>query len=261
MSGTIEGAAGRVAVITGASRGLGAGMAARFAEAGVRLGLCARHEPQLPAGVASGDVVAAALDVTDAEAVERFAAEVADRLGPIGLWINNAGVLEPIAPLRDADPAQIEAHVRTNVLGVLYGSRAFVRHVRTRTRAPNTDDPAVLINITSGAATSVYPGWSAYCAAKAAVDQATRVIAAEEENAGLRAYAVAPGLVDTDMQALIRATPAEAFPRVEQFRQRAGAGAFNSPAWVADHILAAAFDPAAEPADTVWRVPDEPRLS
>ncbi len=265
MSGTIEAAAGRVAVITGASRGLGAGMAARFAEAGLRLGLCARHEPTAPAqlgraaaaAAAAGDVLTAGLDVTDAEAIDRFAAEVADRLGPIDLWINNAGVLEPIAPLREADPAQIEAHVRTNVLGVLYGSRAFVRHVRTRARS--TDGPAVLVNITSGAATSVYPGWTAYGAAKAAVDQATRVIAAEERDAGLHAYAIAPGLVDTDMQALIRATPAEAFPRVEQFRQRAESGAFNSTAWVADHILAAAFDPAAEPVDTVWRIPDEPR--
>jgi benzil reductase ((S)-benzoin forming) len=247
MLGTLEGrVTGRVAVITGASRGLGAGLAARFAEVGVRLGLCARHEPAAPDGA-----VTASVDVTDAGAVDRFAADVADRLGPIDLWINNAGLLEPIAPLRDTDPAQLEAHVRTNVLGVLYGSRAYVRHVRRTNRG------GVLVNITSGASTSVYEGWSAYCATKAAVDQATRVIAAEEADAGLRAYAIAPGVVDTDMQAAIRATSPEAFPQVERFRKMAETGAFNSPSSVADHILAAAFDPAAEPHDIVWRVPTD----
>jgi benzil reductase ((S)-benzoin forming) len=241
----------RTAVITGASRGLGAGLAARFAEAGVRLGLCARHEPSPPGGSSADDLVTAEVDVTDAEAVDRFAADVADRLGPIDLWINNAGLLEPITPLRDAQPAQLEAHVRTNVLGVLYGSRAYLRHRR------RTNGGGVLVNISSGAASSVYPGWSAYCAAKAAVDQATRVIAAEEADAGLRAYAIAPGVVDTDMQAMIRATSPDAFPQVERFRQLAETGAFNSPHWVADHILTAAFDPSAEPADVVWRVPND----
>jgi benzil reductase ((S)-benzoin forming) len=241
MSGTLE---GRIAVITGASRGLGAGMAERFAERGVRLGLCARHEPDPRNGA-----VTASVDVTDAEAVDRFAATVADRLGPIDLWINNAGLLEPIAPLRDTDSWQLEAHVRANVLGVLYGSRAYARHVHA------TGHGGVLVNISSGAATSVYEGWAAYCATKAAVDQATRVIAQEEKESGLRAYAVSPGVVDTDMQAMIRATSPEAFPQVERFRKMAETGAFNSPRWVADHILAAAFDPAAEPTDVVWRVP------
>jgi benzil reductase ((S)-benzoin forming) len=248
MSRTLE---GRVAVITGASRGLGAGLAARFAEHGVRLGLCARHEPAAPVGAAPAGAVTASVDVTDAQAVDRFASEVADRLGPIDLWINNAGLLEPIAPLRDAEPSALEAHIRTNVLGVLYGSRAYARHVRRTNRG------GVLVNITSGAATSVYEGWSAYCAAKAAVDQATRVIAAEEADAGLRAYAVAPGVVDTDMQAMIRATSPEAFPQVERFRKMAETGAFNTPRSVADHILGAAFDPAAEPDDIVWRVPTD----
>jgi benzil reductase ((S)-benzoin forming) len=249
MSGTLE---GRVAVITGASRGLGAGLAARFAEVGVRLGLCARHEPVAPAGPdGAAGTVTASVDVTDAGAVDRFAKAIADRLGPIDLWINNAGLLEPIAPLRDADPAQLEAHVRTNVLGVLYGSRAYVRHVRRTNRG------GVLVNISSGASTSVYQGWSAYCASKAAVDQATRVVAAEEADAGLRAYAIAPGVVDTDMQAMIRATSPEAFPAVERFRKMAETSEFNSPQWVADHILAAAFDPSAEPSDIVWRVPTD----
>src|SRR5262245_39712872 len=233
--------AGRVAVITGASRGLGAGLADRFAAAGLRLGLAARHAPPLPPRAPVGGVVAGTLDVTDPAAVDRFCDRVADRFGAIDLWVNNAGVLDPIAPLRDADPSAVRQNVEVNVLGVAHGSATYARHVRARPGG------GVLVNVTSGAATTPYSGWAAYCASKAAVDQLTRVVAVEEADAGLRALAVSPGLVDTDMQAMIRATPAERFPAVERFRDRARDGAFNSPAWVADHLLGLAFGPDVPP--------------
>jgi len=84
-------------------------------------------------------------------------------------------------------------------------------------------------------------------------------VAVEEADAGLRALAVAPGVVDTDMQAAIRATPADRFPAVDRFLARKRDEAFNSPEWVADHILRLAFDPAAAPGDVVVRLPDEAR--
>jgi benzil reductase ((S)-benzoin forming) len=245
-----------VAVITGASRGLGAGMAERFAARGLALGLCARHEP---AGTAVADavggpttVLTAAVDVTDAAAVERFCTDVVEAFGRIDLWVNNAGLVAPIAPLREAVPDELRANVAVNVLGVLYGSATFARHVRAR------PGDGTLINISSGAATRAYEGWAAYCASKAAVDHATRVVAAEEADAGLRAFAVAPGVVDTDMHALIRGTAAEQFPEVGRFHELKRTGAYNSPAWVADHILRLAFDPATSRGDIVQRVPDEP---
>src|SRR4051812_23760706 len=89
---------GRVAVITGASRGLGAGLAARLAEHGLVLGLCARHEPVPPVDARA---MTGAVDVTHAAELDAFAARVTEDLGPIDLWVNNAGVLEPMGPFRD----------------------------------------------------------------------------------------------------------------------------------------------------------------
>ena len=241
--------AGRTAVITGASRGLGAGLAHAFRERGLRLGLCARSAPALPSGP---DVVGERLDVRDAGALAAFAAAVEARFGAIDLWINNAGLLEPIAPVRDVEPAAARAHLEVNVLGVLLGTQAFVRHLRRR------GGEGVLVNVSSGAAQRAYAGWSVYCASKAAVERLTECAALEEAAHGLRAYAVAPGVVDTDMQATIRATPEARFPEAPRFVQRKQEGRFNSPRFVAEQILAIAFDPAARPVGVCVRLPDEP---
>lgn len=241
---------GRVAVITGASRGIGAGLAMRFAARGLRLGLCARSAPALAAGP---DVVARTVDVTDAGATQAFCEAVEERFGAIDLWINNAGVLEPIAPLRETAPEAFARHVEVNLGGVFLGARTYVQHLRRVGAA------GVLINLSSGAATKPYHGWSAYCASKAAVEQLTRCLDLEERDHGLRAHAVAPGVVDTAMQALVRASDEADFPDVGRFRRRKEEGDFNGASYVADEFLKIAFDPASRPADVVARIPDEPR--
>lgn len=237
-----------IVVITGASRGLGAGMARRMAERGLRLGLCARSEPVLPEGER---VVARRLDVTDAAAVDAFAGAVIERFGRIDLWINNAGVLEPIAPVRAVTGEQFADHLRVNLTGVFNGTRAFIRHVRAR------EGGGVLINISSGAARKPYAGWAAYCTAKAGVDMLTQCVQVEEAASGLRAYAVAPGVIDTGMQELIRSCTPEQFPQVERFKQMKRDDAYNTPAFVADQLLAIAFDPAARPDDVLLRLPEQ----
>jgi benzil reductase ((S)-benzoin forming) len=189
--------------------------------------------------------------VWDVSVRERSAARAAQRFGTIDLWINNAGVLEPIAPLREVPPEAFAAHMRVNVLGVFHGTRAFVRHLRAR------GGEGVLVNISSGAARNPYAGWSAYCAAKAAVDLMTQCVQLEEGEHGLRAYAVAPGVIDTDMQEQIRACTPERFPSVERFREMKRTGHFNTPAFVAREILAVAFDPSRRPDDVLVRLPDE----
>jgi len=238
---------GRVAVITGASRGLGAGLAAHFAAQGVHLGLCARHQPaavrtKLTAHDAdrgaSTEALRATVDVTDRGALDDFVAEVLGRFGRIDLWVNNAGLLGPIGPLAGLDPAEVARTIEVNVVGVLHASAAFAAHVRSRR------GPGVLVNISSGAS-------------KAAVEQLTRVVALEEAPHGLVAYAVSPGIVDTDMQAAARAADEADFPQVERFRRFAVEHAFNSPAWVGSHILALAFG-GERPQTVSVRVPDQP---
>ncbi len=237
---------GKVIVITGASKGLGAGLGARFAQLGATLGLCARTEPRPVEGTRA---LTGAVDVADAAEVERFAGAVEENLGPIDLWINNAGMLDPIGPQRLHDPDDVTMALLVNIGGVANGTRAFTR--RARKWPPGH---RVLVNISSGAARSSYEGWSVYGATKAAVDHFTEIVAVEEP--GILCHAVSPGVVETGMQAAIRATSADTFPSVDKFQRIHDEGMANTPAWVADH-LAAILIGTLMPDAIVYRVPDE----
>ena len=228
---------GRTAVVTGASRGIGAHLARDFAGRGMRLGLCARGAPVLPEGE---QVVARQVDVRDAGGLDSFARAVEDRFGRIDVWINNAGVLSPMAPLRRAAVSEWDDHLQINVAGVFHGSRSYIHHLR---RLGAGGLGGVLINMSSGAGRRPYAGWSAYCAGKSAVDMMTRCIAVEEAEIGLRAHAVAPGIVDTAMQELIRGSSADDFPEQARFVQMARDDKFSSPGFVAARLLELVFDP------------------
>ncbi|MAG29683.1 MAG: short-chain dehydrogenase [Deltaproteobacteria bacterium] len=229
---------GKVAFVSGASRGIGAGLAERFAELGMRLVLCSRSAPAL---APAERVISRRLDVREASELDLLVAEAEERFGAIDLWVNNAGVLEPIKPVRDVTVEEFRNHIETNLVGVFIGSRCYVGHLRRMGQG------GVLINVSSGAAWKPYEGWSAYCAGKAGVERLTQVIAAEEAEIGLRAYSVAPGVVDTAMQTMIRASNEGDFPEIERFKQRKRDGAFNSPRHVAEEFLAIAFDPKRRP--------------
>ena len=230
-----------VAVVTGASRGLGEGLTRAFTAAGLRVGACARAVPDV------GDV-RASVDVSDRLAVRDFLEQVVDELGPIDLWVSNAGLLEPIAPVRAVDPDAFATVLDVNLVGALHCAQAYLVHRRPL-------GSGCLVTISSGAAQRGYAVWAAYCASKAGVDRLMEVIALEEP--WLRAHAVAPGIVDTDMQATIRAQSPEVFPLVDRFRGFKEHGAFSSPAWVAQHLLDIATGPRRD--DVVVRIDDEPR--
>lgn len=240
----------KVVVITGASSGIGRVMADHCVRLGMRVAVCARRPIDLGAHV-GGRVLSRQVDVSEHSAMQDFGAAVADKLGPIDLWINNAGLLKPVKPLRDIEVEDYQRIFAVNVMGVFSGSQTYVRHLR------QVGHQGVLVNISSGAAKRGLAGWSAYCGTKAAVDRLSEAVALEESC--VRVHAIAPGVVDTQMQEIIRACDNADFPQVERFRRLKAEEAFNSPAYVAQQVVAIAFDPDRRPEEVILRLADEER--
>jgi len=190
---------GKVAIVTGASRGIGAAAAEALAAAGARVMLAAR-DGALAAEVA-GRIggKAMACDVADYGAVECMVAATEQQLGPVELLVNNAGVIEPIGMLADSDPAAWARNIAVNLTGAYHVIRAVLPRLLAAGRG-------AIVNVSSGAAHRPLEGWSAYCAGKAGLAMVTRSIALETADAGIRVYGFSPGTVDTDMQVRIRAS-------------------------------------------------------
>ena len=182
------------ALITGASRGLGRALAAGLAEAGYALVVDARNGEALRvaasdirAGLPGADVTAVPGDVTDPEhrSVLRAAA------GEIDLLVNNAGTLgaAPLPAMADYPPDELRDAFEANVIAPVALIQLFLPALRERGGA--------VLNITSDAAVEPYAGWGGYGAAKAALEQASNVLAAEET--AIRVWWVDPGDLRTDM--------------------------------------------------------------
>jgi NAD(P)-dependent dehydrogenase (short-subunit alcohol dehydrogenase family) len=255
MVTTMDALQGRVALITGASRGIGAGLARVFHRRGLKLALCARSEPD--AGEIPDDrevIHFGRVDVTDYEALSRFATDAESRLGPVDLWVNNAGLLDPIGPVREVSPDDVRRHLEVNVLGVFHGTRIYLERLHASKRT------GTIVNISSGAGVHAIEGWGAYCAGKAAVDMLTRVTAREERPHGIRVYALAPGVIETGMQELIRRQDAHDFPDVERFRELHSSGNLADPESPAPAILRLAFGDRLPGDSVVLDVRDSPEL-
>lgn len=201
-----------VVLITGASRGLGLGLACLLAAQRIPMLLTARSQDALARAAQvlraeGGPVDLYAADAADEKGMS-LAFDAAARLGSIGAVVNNAGVLEPLAPVHELRVSDFEAAMHTNVTGVLVGTRLALAR-----RTPGI--PLRIVNVSSGAATRPYAGWAAYCSSKAAVSMLTQVTAVE--NPDVFVASVAPGIIETKMQRTIRATSAERFPEVDRF--------------------------------------------
>jgi benzil reductase ((S)-benzoin forming) len=168
--------------------------------------------------------------------VDAFAASAFRRFGHVDLWINNAGIIDPVGPLRDLDPSAIARMLDVNVLGVAHGCRAYLRQLHEH------GSRGIILNVSSGAARKAYFGWSVYCASKAAIDRMSEAIALEEQDVLDAIYSAAPGVVDTDMQAAIRAKSEAEFRDVERFRHMHDAKILQSPDETAERILHFVFD-------------------
>ena len=195
---------GKTALITGASRGIGAATAAEFARLGASVLLVARTTGEIEANAAAirdagGEATAMACDVSSYADVEAAVAKCQALYGKLDILVNNAGVIEPIAMLAESDPEQWGKAVDINYKGVYYGLRAALPVMIAA-------GGGTIINISSGAATGALEGWSHYCASKAAVLSLTRCTDVEYREQGIRIAGLSPGTVATEMQVVIKAS-------------------------------------------------------
>jgi 3-oxoacyl-[acyl-carrier protein] reductase len=206
--------AGKVVLVTGASRGIGAAAATALGKAGASLVLTARDAARIEAVAQNiardgGTATALACDVSDWSAVQRLVAETQRHYGKIDALINNAGVVEPIAVTAESDPTAWARSIEINLIGAYYAIRGVLP-------AMLADGGGTIVNLSSGAAHNPLEGWSAYCSAKAGLAMLTRAIALEHATQGIRVFGFQPGTTDTDMQVIIRASginPISKIPR------------------------------------------------
>jgi NAD(P)-dependent dehydrogenase (short-subunit alcohol dehydrogenase family) len=187
----------RVALVTGAARGLGAGTTAALAHEGAHV-VCAdildasETASGLPPGPDGKPAMAITLDVTDSGEVDKAVAEVVGRYGALDILVNNAGVGQPIKGVLETDDATIDRVLDINVKGVAYCCRSAGRIMREQRRGR-------IINIASQAGKIGLVGWGIYCASKFAVVGLTETLALELGEYGVTVNAICPGTMISDM--------------------------------------------------------------
>lgn len=192
--------AGRVAIVTGASSGIGEATAARLATLGATVAIAARRSDNLDAlaariTAAGGTALALPLDVTDRSAVTSAAQQVADRLGPVDLVFNNAGV-QLISAIEDLRFDDWQRQIDLNITGVMNVIGAFVPQL---INSAAEGKPADLITTSSIAATRVLEKFSVYSGTKAYISQLTRLLRVELGRTMVRVSTIEPGMVDTEL--------------------------------------------------------------
>jgi 3-oxoacyl-[acyl-carrier protein] reductase len=212
----------KVAIITGASKGLGFEIAKKYIEAGVSgLAICARNKTDL--FIATNELEklvdplqqkldSCQVDVSNPDSANRFIKEVVYRFGHIDILVNNAGIYEPIGLTEDV---QYDEWVRTIEIN-LFGSANMCRGVLPYLKSNNTCGK--IIQIAGGGATKPMPRFSAYAASKAAVVRFAETIATECKNDGIDVNCISPGALNTDMldEALVAGKDAVGFDRYKE---------------------------------------------
>lgn len=200
-----------VAVVTGAGRGIGEGIATTLAEAGAAVVCAARRLDEIERVAAGmrergGRAIAVATDVTDKNAVEALAGAAVNEFGHLDIWVNNAGGSPIQTPLTELDPDEWEATLRLNLTAVWVCTNTAARHMR---------DGGRVVNISSRAAVMTVPGSGHYAAAKAGVNSLT-VTFAKELGPRIRVNCIMPGAVPTEIMMTAMKLEDTDLPRLEK---------------------------------------------
>lgn len=227
-------------IITGTSRGLGEAIALRLMEPGNHLFCISRNESSKLtelAGRSGASVEHIPFDLTNGAAISGMMASIFGRIDHAEaksiVLINNAGTVTPIAPIERCADDEIIANIAINLTAPILLASAFID------LAQSIQADKKIINISSGAGKKPYFGWSSYCSAKAGLDLFTRCTALEQEEKAfpVRAISFAPGIIDTEMQAQIRATNVDNFKDLERFISFKEEGMLLSPEEVAHYVV------------------------
>lgn len=197
---------GQVAVVTGAGRGIGRGIALALAARGADLALAGRTVSDLDDAAREASAVhgvraiAIASDVTDPEQMGELAARTESELGGVDILVNNSGIMVEGAFL-DVSQEQFDRVIETNLRGTVLCCRAIGARLTAQGHGK-------VINVASNLGLGAVTGAAAYCTSKAAVISLTRVLALEWARHGVQVNAIAPGYVETSMNDEVRADPA-----------------------------------------------------
>lgn len=191
----------KVVLVTGASRGIGTATARAFADAGAKVALVARSVAEIEALAKDigPNAIALPCDVAVYDDVRTAIKKTEAAFGPLDVFIGNAGSLDPISHLADADPEAWGKTIDVNLKGVFNGMRAAMPDMIKR-------GSGTIITVSSGAAHNPVEAWSAYCSSKAGAYMLTRCADLEARDKGLRILGLSPGTVATDMQRDIKAS-------------------------------------------------------
>ena len=195
---------GKVALVTGASRGIGLATARELSAQGATVVLAARSQDLIEryaADLRSAGRKASAkvCDVAVFEQVDAVVKQTHEAFGGLDILVNNAGVIDPIARLSESDPLTWGTAIDVNVKGVYHGLRAAIPVMEAASGG-------VIVNISSGAANSALEGWSHYCSSKAAAKKLTECAHKEVGDRGIRIVGLSPGTVATEMMGKIKSS-------------------------------------------------------
>ena len=207
----------QVAIVTGASRGIGKAIARTLADAGASVVLAARSESELSGTAdeikrAGGKALAIPTDISDGVQVDHLLVLTLRAFNRVDILVNNAAVIHPLGKVWETSPKAWQQAIAVNLVAPYLCARAVLPQMLERGRGR-------IINISSGAADSNLQGASAYTASKAALERFSGTLAAETAGTGVVVSVLRPGIVDTAMQMNMRQTPVHRFPLVDLWQQ------------------------------------------